>query len=202
MTTDPMEDLSQARLAALFDAAATHPVPGGGSISAVAGYLGISLLLKAIRISARKLTRESTDIAVEGKLLALSTRLLALAKLDSEAYGEYMKALQLPRGSDAEKELRTRAVGDASVTATEVPLDILDLGNEVLEVAGQVRDGILPAIVADVTAGVELVSAMSSVARENALANLPGVAAPDALRERLSQAVVRRGTLLAAFKDG
>jgi formiminotetrahydrofolate cyclodeaminase len=113
-----------------------------------------------------------------------------------------MKALQLPRGSDAEKELRTRAVGDASVTATEVPLDILDLGNEVLEVAGQVRDGILPAIVADVTAGVELVSAMSSVARENALANLPGVAAPDALRERLSQAVARRGTLLAAFKDG
>jgi formiminotetrahydrofolate cyclodeaminase len=196
-----MQSLSNTAVSALFDAASsTNPTPGGGCISAIGGYLGVALLLKAIRISARRQPTETVYAEVEQQLLALAARLMQSAQFDSDAFGFYIRALQLPKGSDVEKLTRRKALQDASVAATEVALDILDLGNTVLQCAAQVHEKVLPTILADVRASVEFVSAMNLVARENAQANLSGLALGGTLRERLSEAVAQHAILAATFK--
>lgn len=185
-------------LASLFAAAAsTAPVPGGGSVTAICGYLGVSLLLKSIRVSARK----QPDVIYpdfEGKLLKLASQLMAAAQADSDAFAQYIRAMQLPRTNISEQTVRQQAMNAASIAATESALDILDLGNAVLDCAHQLQERVIPAIRADARACVELVSAMNIVARENALSNLTGIDSDDALRRRLGTATDRYQELIAA----
>ena len=185
-------------LASLFAAAAsTAPVPGGGSVAAICGYLGVSLLLKSIRVSARR----QPDVIYpdfEGKLLKLASQLMVAAQADSDAFAQYIRAMQLPRTNISEQTVRQQAMNAASIAATESALDILDLGNAVLDCAHQLQERVIPAIRADARACVELVSAMNIVARENALSNLTGIDSADALRRRLGTATDRYHELIAA----
>jgi formiminotetrahydrofolate cyclodeaminase len=105
-----------------------------------------------------------------------------------------MKAIQLPNDDAAEQAARRQAMHAAAVAA----LDILDLGNAVLDCAHQVQFRVLATIRADVAACVELASAMILTARENALTNLGGMDFADALRHRLEAASERYRSLLAA----
>ena len=187
MTDQAPQDLANTTLASLFaTAASTAPTPGGGSITAVCGYLGVSLLLKSIRVSARK----QPDVIyppLEDKLLKLASQLLAAAQADSDAFAQYIRAMQLPKATAAEQTTRQQAMHDAGVAATESALDILDLGNAILGCAHQLQFRVITAIRADTRACIELVSAMNIVARENALSNLLGTDATP-LTRRMDQA--------------
>ncbi len=205
MTDLSLQDPADATLASLFAASAsTAPTPGGGSITAVCGYLGVSLLLKSIRVSARK-QPDAIYPTLEDKLLALASQLLTAAQTDSDAFSQYIRAMQLPKSNPAEQAARGQAMRDAGVAATESALDILDLGNAVLDCAHRLRDRVIPAIRADARACVELVSAMNIIARENALSNLAGadsnVDPAGALRDRLDQAVDQYQKLITACRS-
>ena len=191
-------DLASTTVASLFAAASSQPTPGGGCVAAVCGYLGVSLLLKAVRVSARKQPADATDAAVEQKLLALASQLLGAAQTDSDSFAQFMKAIQLPNDDAAEQAARRQAMHAAAVAATNAALDILDLGNAVLDCAHQVQFRVLATIRADVAACVELASAMILTARENALTNLGGMDSADALRQHLEAASERYRSLLAA----
>jgi formiminotetrahydrofolate cyclodeaminase len=194
---DPTRDLAGTTIASLFSAAVSQPTPGGGCVTAICGYLGLSLLLKSIRVSSRKQT-ETAYAPIEKKLLALAEQLLQAAQADSDSFAQFMKALQLSKDTEAEKTARQHAMHQAAVGATEAALNILDLGNEVLDCAHQVQFRVLPMIRADETACVELISAMNITARDNARTNLNGMADAEALQRRLQQAVERYDSLLAA----
>jgi formiminotetrahydrofolate cyclodeaminase len=202
LTDLSLQDPASTTIASLFTAAAsTASTPGGGSVTAICGYLGVSLLLKSIRVSARK-QPDAIYPTLEDKLLALASQLLTAAQTDSEAFGQYIRAMQLPRATPAEQAARRQAMHDASASATESALDILDLGNAVLDCAHQLRDRVIPAIRADTRACVEIVSAMNIIARENALSNFAGadsgVDPAGALRHRLNQAVDQYQKLITA----
>lgn len=193
------QSLATTPLAGFFDAAAsTDPTPGGGCVSAVCGYLGIALLLKSIRISARKQTTDSTFPVVEQKLLGFSVKLLAFAQADSDSFGAYIQALRLPKDTPEQEATRKQALHDAIVKATETALDILDLGNDVLDLAHQVQFRVSTTIRADEQSCVELISAMNTTAQENALANLTTMDGGDLLRKRLSDSTTKHKELLAA----
>jgi methenyltetrahydrofolate cyclohydrolase len=197
LTDSPFQDPASMTLASLFAvAASTAPAPGGGSVTAICGYLGVSLLLKSIRVSARK-QPVAIYVDLEGKLLKLASQLLVAAQADSDAFAQYIRAMQLPRVTTAEQTARHRAMNDASIAATESALDIFDLGNAVLDCAHQSQELVIPAIRADAGACVELVSAMNIVARENALSNLTGIDSPEALQARLGTATDRYQELSA-----
>jgi methenyltetrahydrofolate cyclohydrolase len=199
MVTPGSQTLATTTLSALFDAAAsTEPTPGGGCVSAVCGYLGIALLLKSIRISARKQPTDTSYAAVEQNLLGLSVKLLGLAQADSDSFGAYMQALRLPKDTPSQEAARKQALRDAIAKATETALDILDLGNDVLDLAHQVQFRVSAAIRADERSCVELISAMNTSAQENALANLLDMEGGDILRKRLSDATAKHSVLLAA----
>jgi methenyltetrahydrofolate cyclohydrolase len=200
LTDQRLPDPANMTFAALFAAAASAtPTPGGGSVTAVCGYLGVSLLLKSIRVSARK-QPDAIYPTLENKLLALASRLFTAAQADSDAFGQYIRAMQLPRGTAAEPAVRQQAMHNAAVAATESALDILDLGNAVLDCARQLQDRVIAAIRADARAGVELISAMNIIARENALSNLSGMDSTVALHHRLGQAVDQYQKLIALLR--
>lgn len=193
------QHLGTTTLSALFEAAAsTEPTPGGGCVSGVCGYLAIALLLKSIRISERKQPAETSYAGAEQKLLDLAAKLLAFAQADSDSFGTYLQALRLPKGTPAQETARKQALHDAAVKATEAALDILDLGNDVLDLAHQVQFRISATIRADEQSCVELVSAMNTTAQANALANLTSLEVGDALRKRLGDATAKHSVLLAA----
>lgn len=187
----PLRDTT---LGAVFDAAAsTNPTPGGGYVSAVGGYLGVSLLLKAIRISARKQNKPFYG-ETEAHLSGLAPRLLELAQRDSDSYQDYIDALRLPKETDVDKATRRTALKAAGTAATEVALDIMELGNAILMDAARAQHEVQPNIVADAKACISFAAAMNAVARENALANMAG--APESLRHRLDLAVAATARLL------
>ena len=201
MTDQPPQNPASNTLASLFAAAAsTAPTPGGGTVTAICGYLGVSLLLRSIRVSARR-QPDSIYATFEDKLLKLTLRNCSTAaQADSDAFAQYIRAMQFPKATPQEQTARQQAMNDASIAATESALDILDLGNEVLDCAHQLQDRVIAAIRADARACVELVSAMNIIARENALSNLAGINSADALKQRLTSATDRYQDLLAACR--
>src|ERR1700683_2714722 len=91
LTDLSLQEPTRTTLASLFAAAAsTAPTPGGGSVTAICGYLGVSLLLKSIRVSARK-QPDAIYFPIEDKLLALASQLLTAAQADSDAFGQYIR---------------------------------------------------------------------------------------------------------------
>ena len=111
------------------ETASDSPAPGGGSISAYVGALGVSLSGMVANLSAGKRGWEdklSYFSAEAGKAQVLKDQLLRLVDEDTYAFNKIIDAIRLPKGTDAEKKARTQAMNDATKNAIEVPLQIMD----------------------------------------------------------------------------
>src|SRR5688572_8839160 len=113
----------------LLDAfASNEPVPGGGSAAALAGSLGVSLLVMAAGLPKTRTMapEEATDLAeASSRLRPLRESLIELVDRDSDAYREVMAALKLPKETDAEKAARRQAIQEGMLEATAVPLEVM-----------------------------------------------------------------------------
>jgi glutamate formiminotransferase/formiminotetrahydrofolate cyclodeaminase len=119
------------------ETASESPAPGGGSISAYAGALGISLGTMVANLSSHKRGwddrwEEFSDWAEKGQ--AIKDELLHLVDEDTQAFNKIMDAFGLPKGSDAEKAARKHAIEDASKYAMEVPFKVMQKSLESMEV--------------------------------------------------------------------
>jgi methenyltetrahydrofolate cyclohydrolase len=166
-------------LADLLDAVASNePVPGGGSVSALAGALGASLLLMVAGMQRTKsgTPEETADLAEAGaRLRPLRERLTALVDKDSEAYTKVVAAFKLPKGTDEEKTARKAAIQAATREATEVPLDTMRASRDALRHAVIVaRNGNRNAV-SDVGVAIELLMAGIKGAGLNVDINLAGL---------------------------
>jgi methenyltetrahydrofolate cyclohydrolase len=116
-------------LADLLDAFASNdPVPGGGSAAALAGALGVSLLLMVAGMTRTKsgAPEETADLAAAAaRLRPLRDRLVGLVDSDSEAYAAVATAFKLPKSTDEDKTARKAAIQTATKQATEVPLETM-----------------------------------------------------------------------------
>jgi glutamate formiminotransferase/formiminotetrahydrofolate cyclodeaminase len=105
--------------------ASESPAPGGGSISAYVGALGASLGAMVANLSSHKKGwddrwEEFSRWAEQGQ--QVREQLLQLVDEDTAAFNRIMTAFGLPKGSPEEKAARSRAIQDATLYATEVPL--------------------------------------------------------------------------------
>jgi len=112
------------------ETASESPAPGGGSISAYVGALGISLATMVANLSSHKRGwdarwEEFSDWAKKGQ--ALKDRLLTLVDEDTNSFNAIMDAFRLPKGTDAEKTARTNAIQAATRHAIEVPFEVMQL---------------------------------------------------------------------------
>ncbi len=110
------------------ETASESPAPGGGSISAYVGALGIALGTMVANLSAGKRGWESqvdyfSNWAANGQML--KDKLLHAVDEDTLAFNKIMLAFGLPKTNDAEKAFRTAAIEDATKFACEVPFKVM-----------------------------------------------------------------------------
>lgn len=152
-------------LSAFVDETAREtPAPGGGSISAYCGAMGISLGMMVANLSAHKRGwdhrwEEFSDWAVKG--LALQQRLLFLVDEDTRAFNRIMEAYGLPKGNESEKAARKAAIQDATKFAIEIPQQVAETALEALHVIRAMAEQGNPNSVTD--AGVGALCARTAV---------------------------------------
>ncbi len=118
------------------ETASESPAPGGGSVSAYLGALGVSLSTMVANLSSHKRGwddrwEEFSEWAEKGQ--ALKNRLLALVDEDTNAFNKIMNAFRLPKDSEEDKKARSRAIQDATVYAIEVPMETLETAVESMD---------------------------------------------------------------------
>lgn len=109
-------------------AASESVAPGGGSVSAYIGSLGVALASMVANISAHKRGwddrwEEFSVLAERGK--KIQNELLEFVDEDTAAFNRIMDAFSLPKGSEEEKKIRKVAIQAATKYAIEVPFKIL-----------------------------------------------------------------------------
>ncbi len=140
------------------------PAPGGGSISAYMGALGAALGTMVANLSAHKAGWDDrweffSDWAVKGR--DIQTRLIGLVDEDTEAFNRIMAVFAMPKSTPEEKAARAKALEEATLYATQVPLRTMKAALEVFPlVEAMAKDG-NPASVSD--AGVGALAARSAV---------------------------------------
>ena len=152
-------------LAAFADETASEsPAPGGGSISAYVGSLGISLATMVANLSSHKKGwddrwEEFSNWAEKGQ--KIKNELLRLVDADTAAFNKIMTAFSFPKSTDEEKKLRTDAIQSATKFAIEVPFKVMQLSYDSLEVIKAMAEIGNPNSVSD--AGVGALCARSAV---------------------------------------
>ena len=112
------------------ETASESPAPGGGSIAAYMGSLGISLATMVANLSAHKKGwdkrwKEFSAWAEKGQ--NIKDELLYLVDEDTNAFNKIMEAFSLPKSSEQEVKTRSEAIQNATKYATEVPLKTMIL---------------------------------------------------------------------------
>ena len=146
------------------ETASESPAPGGGSISAYMGALGAALGTMVANLSAHKRGwddrwKEFSDWAEKGQ--AIMNELVSLVDEDTAAFDKIMAAFGLPKGTDEEKAAREKAIEDATLYASQVPLRTMKASFRVFEVARAMATEGNPNSVSD--AGVGALAARSAV---------------------------------------
>ena len=140
------------------------PAPGGGSVSAYMGALGASLATMVANLSSHKpgwddRWDEFAEWAERG--MELQEDLLRLVDEDTAAFNRIMAAFGMPKNTDEEKQLRSQAIQEATLFATEVPLETMKASARVFEICRQMVQTGNPNSVSD--AGVGALAARAAV---------------------------------------
>ncbi|MCK0179246.1 glutamate formimidoyltransferase [Flavobacteriaceae bacterium S0862] len=138
--------------------------PGGGSISAYVGTLGVSLGTMVANLSAHKpgwdnRWEEFSAWAEKGQ--AYKNKLLALVDEDTNAFNKIIEGFRMPKGTDEEKKARAEAIEAATIYATEVPLLVMETACDSMEVMIAMAKGGLQNSLSD--AGVGALCARTAV---------------------------------------
>ena len=146
------------------ETASESPAPGGGSISAYVGSLGISLATMVANLSSHKKGwdarwEEFSSWAEKGQ--KIKDELLKLVDADTAAFNKIMTAFGLPKTTEEEKTNRTKAIQEATRFAIEVPMRVMQLSYESLEIIKAMAEHGNPNSVSD--AGVGALCARSAV---------------------------------------
>ena len=154
------------------EVASKKATPGGGSVSAYMGALAAGLLCMVARITlGRKEVRPGAEklneVLKEGE--ALRQRLLRLVVEDTEAFDSVMKAFRL---SKDQLEARKKAIAEATIQASEVPLSTLECSVKVLRLAYEVADKGSTNALSDVVTAVSAARAAAEGSASNVLINL------------------------------
>jgi glutamate formiminotransferase / formiminotetrahydrofolate cyclodeaminase len=111
------------------ETASESPAPGGGSVSAYMGSLGVALGTMVANISSHKRGwddrwKEFSDWAEKGK--EIQNKLLQLVDEDTVAFNGILNAYSLPKKTEEEIRVRKLAVQEATRNAILVPFKVME----------------------------------------------------------------------------
>src|SRR5881227_887510 len=151
------------------------PAPGGGSVAALMGALGVSLGGMVANLSAGKRGWEDkieffSDWAVKAQ--QLKDELLFLVDEDTAAFNKVMAAFGLSKESAEEKAARAAAIAKATKYAAEVPLKVMETASKSYELLAEMAERGNPASVSDIGVGALATCACIEGAALNVKINL------------------------------
>jgi len=185
--------------------ASSAPVPGGGSVAALSGALGVSLFIMVGEITMGKKKPEDKT-PIEEALNALrpvATRFVELIDEDAASFEKVMAAFKMPKEEEGQQEERKRAIEEATIGAAEVPAETAAAALGALEAGRALAEYGAKSAVSDVACGALCLEAAARSAAYNIRINLGGIEAADA-RERFEKALAEiEGRLgeLAAVRE-
>lgn len=107
--------------------AGNEPVPGGGSIAALSGGVASSLAAMVVNLTIGKKGYEGvteTMQEIAAKMLQLQAQFVKDIDRDSEAYDKVFACFKMPKTTDEEKAVRSRAIQEATKYAALVPMQV------------------------------------------------------------------------------
>src|SRR5947209_15798354 len=154
------------------------PAPGGGSVAALMGALGVSLGGMVANLSAGKRGWDDkleyfSNWAVKAQ--QLKDELLALVDEDTAAFNKVMDAFALPKESAEERAARSAAVEEATKYAAEVPLKVMETASKSYQLLSEMAERGNPASISDVGVGALATRACIEGAAMNVRINLGGL---------------------------
>ena len=154
------------------------PAPGGGSVAALMGALGVSLGGMVANLSAGKRGWEDkltyfSDWAVKAQ--QLKDEMLFLVDEDTAAFNKVMAAFALPKESAEEKAARSAAIESANKYAAEIPLRVMETASKAYPLLADMAENGNPASISDVGVGLLAVRACIEGAAMNVRINLAGL---------------------------
>lgn len=172
------------------ETASESPAPGGGSISAYLGSLGVSLGTMVANLSSHKQAwddrwEEFSVWAEKGQ--ALKDELNFLVDEDTNAFNKIMDCFGMPKSTDEEKAAKKAALEAASKYAIEVPFRVMNVTLKTMEVIKAMAEIGNPNSVSD--AGVGALCARSAVmgAHLNVKINAGGLEDKAFVEEKLTK---------------
>lgn len=139
------------------ETAAESMAPGGGSIAAYVGTLGVALGTMVANLSGHKRGWDDkweffSDWAVKGQ--QYKTTLLNLVDEDTNAFNKIIDGFRMPKETDEEKQLRAEAIENATKYAAEVPFKVMKTAYESMEVMQEMMRSGLASSLSDGAVGI------------------------------------------------
>lgn len=140
--------------------ASKDPVPGGGSISALAGALAAALaeMVAGLTIGSKKYAEVHDEMKpIKEKANKICAELMDDIQKDSDAFTKVMDAFKMPKATDHEKSVRSDAIQSAMKGAAEVPLSVAEKAYSIMDLSkivvtkgnkNAVTDGMVSAMMA------------------------------------------------------
>jgi len=177
------------------ETASESPAPGGGSIAAYIGALGVSLGTMVANLSAHKRGwddrwEEYSKWAEKGE--EYKNQLVYLVDEDTNAFNKIMEAFRLPKSNEKEVLFRKQTIEEATKYAIEIPFKVMQTAYESMEVMKAMADIGLPSSISD--AGVGALCARSAVlgAHLNVKINVSGLSDQDFVTDILAKSETLR----------
>ncbi len=119
------------------ETASESMAPGGGSIAAYVGTLGVSLGTMVANLSAHKPGWDAkweyySQWAEKGQ--KYKNELLFLVDEDTNAFNKIIDGFRMPKSSQEEIDIRKQAIEDATKYATEIPFKVMETAYNSMEV--------------------------------------------------------------------
>lgn len=139
--------------------ASTAPTPGGGGASAASMAIGISIVEMALQLTnGKKGFEDFQDIHTAAITNLGVLRLKALEAIDEDArvFDALMK-LYRSKPSEDLKEAHEQALDEALELAGRIPLSVMQIGCDALDIALSISETIKFTVITDLIGGIEMI---------------------------------------------
>ncbi len=139
------------------ETAGESPAPGGGSISAYVGALGVALGTMVANLSAHKSGWDDrweyfSKWAEKGQ--NYKAKLMWLVDEDTRAFNKIIDAFRMPKSTETEKQKRLEAIEEATKYATEIPFQVMETAYQSMEVMQAMLNEGLQSSLSDSAVGI------------------------------------------------
>ncbi len=158
------------------------PAPGGGSVSALAGALGVCLIRMVGHLTFGK---KRYEVLGEGakqefnesfsNMESLKDEMISLIDRDTEAFNLVMSAYRMAKESETDKALRSEQIQIATLKAIEVPFQVAQIAYNALNMIEPVIKYGNPNALSDIGVAVLMLSSGIEGASLNVRINLQGL---------------------------